>query len=273
MPIYNPYTETNDMPVIEDFLPKSESFLTYGQPIPLSQLSMTERPIVLSNYAIAFGQWANKYGVPQSAIDEYDKIRNERVANATAAMSELEQNDFWKRMAAKYKQLTSNVSGVVSNVTQGVSISLLAPFRYLMTKSLAKKGYIVKSLDSLSKVAVLFNDLVIMNKQHYDLRNYERYNLEHADAPAKEGIDPEVIKAIVSAFPPDQLAKLAKNVLDYIKNLINKKRNGEQLTPDEAAIVEQAENPTVETEGVSPVIKILGVVAILAIVTKLLKIW
>ena len=125
-----------------------------------------------------------------------------------------------KKAGKGFKHLAGNV--LKAYETAGLAV--LLPFKPLMVSALNKKGVPVSRKDKIGKIAVLFHDKVVANKQHLEYSHYEHLGEEIAFSAGKQ---------IVQA------------VIDFIQRLKDKKERGETLTPDESNIL--AHSDKVET--------------------------
>lgn len=113
--------------------------------------------------------------------------------------------------------LAGNVSQAVTDVADNVKYLPLVVFKPMMVAILKKKGESVDMSSSMSRIAPLFYDRVILKKNKI---SYESY----------ESLDPVSITALVSA------------ILSFIKGLETSKESGKSLNAEEQEILDMSKN-------------------------------
>ena len=220
MPAYNDYTKTNDFPIQSDVWQKVLG--TYRAPklgltsiirIPNSPYyGMKEFQAVASEYSKVFNEWVKKYNVPQSIIDEWNRL-------TLAAASENEQKSFWKRMAEKVSNTVTNfvqnAGAVLSNAGESALLAPLLPFKRAMVNALKRKGESVTTSTPLGEVASLFKQKIV------DRQSSTNY-LNHFD------------------ITPEQIMLLIGSILPFFTAIIGKIKSG-TASADERLIGEDAE--------------------------------
>lgn len=130
MSIYNPYTNTNDQPVITDF------------PNWASQNNVL-RQQAKQDFNNAWIGWILKYKIPQSILDEWSAKAIE-FANA----SEATKLNFWQKAKEKYQTVVKDVKEKVTDVKEKVNdIKTNNP----ITNALHSPGKATKIKDILDK--------------------------------------------------------------------------------------------------------------------------
>lgn len=202
MPRYNDYTKTNDFPIQSDVWEKVLG--NYRPPRaginsritnPNSPYKgMTEFQAVSSEYNKVFNEWVKKYNVPQSIIDEWNRL-------TLAAASENEQKSFWRRMAEKVSNTVSNfvqnAGNVLSNAGESVLLAPLLPFKRAMVNALKRKGENVTTSTPLGEVASLFKQKIVDRQSSTNYINHF-------------SLDPEQITLLISSILPFFTAILEK---------------------------------------------------------------
>jgi hypothetical protein len=200
MPTYNEYTKTNDFPIQSDVWEKVLG--TYRVPRLTSVIinpnspyrGIKELQAVNFEYSKVFNEWVKKYNVPQSVIDEWNRL-------TLAAASENEQKSFWKRMAEKVSNTVSNfvqnAGNVLSNAGESVLLAPLLPFKRAMVNALKRKGENVTTSTPLGEVASLFKQKIVDRQSSTNYINHF-------------SLDPEQITLLISSILPFFTAILEK---------------------------------------------------------------
>jgi len=194
MPTYNEYTKTNDFPIQSDVWEKVLG--TYRVPRLTSVIinpnspyaGMKELQAVNFEYSKVFNEWVKKYNVPQSIIDEWNRL-------TLAAANENEQKSFWKRMAEKVSNTVTNfvqnAGNVLSNAGESALLAPLLPFKRAMVNALKRKGENVSTSTPLGEVASLFKQKIV------DRQSTTNY-LNHAELDTQQILD--LIDKIIPFF-------------------------------------------------------------------------
>lgn len=151
---------------------------------------------------------------------------------------------------------------------------LLAPYKALMVSMLKKRGQPVTMKTNLDKVAILFYKVVVLGRQNF--KNYDSWQhlqdeaLLVDDKTGKPVLSPSEVNALTQvggtaggmaitagtqgAVPPQVgeaatklTIALTKKILQWIKEKLNKKKKGEQLTEEDKEI-DNAPIPEAPTE-------------------------
>lgn len=148
----------------------------------------------------------------------------------------------FKRAEEKAKKGLHNIIDTAKKAAGDIGFNALLPFRGVMVAALNKQGVPVAPKDRISKVALLFHDKVIRKKSHLDYTKYD-----HVD---EAGNTDEAAAGLNKSMPvsPTDIVKI---VLDFIKNLKNKKSKGEKLTPEEEQILSASENVSAKIDAVT----------------------
>lgn len=121
---------------------------------------------------------------------------------------------------------------------------VLIPYKSLMVKILKKKGHPVSMTTNLDKTANLFYSVVILGRQNF--KNYQ--NLDASQVQGLSEQHAQIFGSVASQvsggmIPKDKMTEkqkknneIALKILRWIKNLLDKKKKGEQLTEDEKEI-------------------------------------
>ncbi len=234
---YNAYTNTNDFPELEDYLPKDVFGKTNFNPMP-SELRNAKL-----NYSNALNNWLIQYKIPQAIINEW-----------IAATNSGNTEGFWQRMKQKYQTIKSNVTTFVQNNTPNLpnlfTKAALLPFKPLMVLALQKKGIPVSNSEDVVKIAAKFNDQIIVGAPYIAQRPFNNLT-GSGEGTGDGGATNELVEkgmAIAIAQSPQLIEALIKQITKYIANLKAKKAAWQQLTHDENTIIETTINAP-ESEG------------------------
>ena len=232
MPTYNAYTKTNDYPISSDVWEKVLG--TYRAP----RLGLTatikdpnspyfgksEFMAVAIEKNKLFNAWVQKYNIPQSVIDEWNR---QALANASTE----EQKSWWQKVADKVTNTVNNFVQQAGNVLQSAGESALLapllPFKKAMVNALRRKGEDVSMSSKLLDVASLFKQKIVERKS---TTNY----LEHADIDA------------------EQIMEMVKTILPFFTQILELVKSG-KATQEEKLINDDAEEEAKKaTEGGAP---------------------
>lgn len=210
MPTYNDYTKTNDFPLQEDFWPIDTR--TGRKKTPLS-MSAGEKFNARNKYNDAIKEWIKKYNIPQSVIDEWNKLAAQQFDDATA-------KSFWKRMSEKVSNTIDNfinkAEQVLKNAGENVLLAPLLPFKTAMVNALKRKGENVNSKTPLGEIASLFKQKIVDRKSS---TNY----VNHFD------------------ITPEQIMLLIGTILPFFTAIIERVKSG-KASEDERLMNSDAEN-------------------------------
>lgn len=138
------------------------------------------------------------------------------------------------------------------------SMVVLAPFKPAMKKALDKKG--IKYSNKMSDIATKFVKNVVKSNKNYenyqgDLKHYEEYealeNLEFLDQYELYWANGEIsnllegeavaVGAEGAKVGGQIVTSVIKAVIDFFKNILKKKKEGQPMTDDEQKLAEIAE--------------------------------
>lgn len=286
MPKFNAYTQTNDEPdYLVDYWPKGYSATTaFPNQINILQYPhISPTSFARSVYNGDLAMWAYNHQIPQAVLDEW-------AAQQIAWLPANDQQSFWQRMKSKYQTVVNNAVNTAQNLGNNVvefvqnavkgggagaavfNVLMLSPFRFAMIAALKKKGISISNNDNLQKVAILFYQAFVKGQNSFEMKQYE--SLENLGGPEDILINP--IDGSKNPVSPDQMQTIIKAIMDKLKALIAKKNAGIPLTAEEQKLVLDAEKASEEettSTDWTPALKVLGTIAVLAIITKLLKWW
>lgn len=218
MPVYNPYTNTSDMPIVFDFYPKDNN----GNIRRFPSITSQEKNKARNDYQLAMIQWIAKYNIPQSIIDEWNKATQNNINTDTS---------WWQNVKDKVSSTVNNIiqqgQNLLSNGGESVKWAPLLPFKPLMVNALKRKGENVSVLDKMSKISPLFKARVIEQKNNFNYADV--YHNEEVVGQVAEQLTPQAVESIVSL------------ILSFIKGIADKIKNKAQLTEEERKINEDAE--------------------------------
>lgn len=228
MPIYNAYTKTNDFPIITDAwislfgTPRPPSF---AKKILISNspyFGQSETYASAQEYNKLFNAWVQKYNIPQSVIDEWNK----QAANASTE----EQKNWWQKVADKVTNTVNNFVQQAGNVLQSAGESALLapllPFKVAMVNALKRQGENVTLNTKLGTIASLFKQKIIDRSS--------KISYEHAE----EG----------SGLTTDQILQLIDKIIPFFTLILEKVKSG-TATSDEKLINSDAESEANKTTG------------------------
>lgn len=230
MPIYNAYTKTEDFPIITDAW--ISLFGTPRPPINTRKILIANSPYFgqsetsasAQEYIKLFNAWVQKYNIPQSIIDEWNK---QTLANASTE----DQKKWWQKVADKVTNTVNNFVQQAGNVLQSAGESALLapllPFKVAMVNALKRKGENVTMNSKLLDVASLFKQKIVDRKS---TTNY----LEHADVDA------------------EQIMQLVQTILPFFTQILELVKSG-KASAEEKLINDDAEQEAKKaTEGGAP---------------------
>lgn len=114
--------------------------------------------------------------------------------------------------------------GIRTAVTKFGAVGVLIPFKGIMSKRLKELGVNTDEM-KLDEIALKFYDMVIKKKSDYEVSNF--------------------------AVPPQVIAGVVQGVIAFFKNLIDRKKRGEQLSPSEEKLAGQAEEVSEQVDDVT----------------------
>jgi len=121
----------------------------------------------------------------------------------------------------KRQETKNRIKEKIKGAAQKVGYSRLLVLKPVLVAALKKKGAKVSMSTKIDVLVPMFKDIVIDKKAVLNYEDYESNNLEHVYAEAAD--------AVVTL------------VLNFIKNLKEKKDRGEKLSPDEENILAGSE--------------------------------
>lgn len=137
------------------------------------------------------------------------------------------------KIKAKLKKAVQKVKQAAKKVaskTKDVAFAPILPFKGVMRKALDRKG-IKYDPNSLSQIAALFVHHVVKgNYGHFN------YNLLYNGPQHRMYIDGDTPQNIVA----DVALTLVTTIINYLKNLKEKKDSGQPLTADEEQVLDAA---------------------------------
>ena len=225
MPTYNAYTKTNDFPLPEDYWidPATGKKLTFFE-LNRSPVKDFIKRKADDLFQSAFREWVIKYNIPQSIIDEWNRL-------AQQAFNEAKVKSFWQRIADRVTTTVSNflsqAEQVLKNAGENVALAPLLPFKLAMVNALKRKGEDVTMTTKLGKVANLFNQKIINRSS---TTNYLNHNEEG------EGLT------------TDQILQLIDKIIPFF-TLIMQKIGAGTATSEERLINSDAESEADKTTG------------------------
>jgi hypothetical protein len=219
MPGYNEYTKTNDFPLKSDFFPPINP--TTGKRKLLFEITATDRINADRDYQNAVRQWLIKYNIPQSIIDEWNRLTQQAFDDATA-------RNFWQRIADRVSNTVNNflnqAEQVLKNAGENIALAPLLPFKVAMVNALKRQGENVTLNTKLGTVASLFKQKIIDRSS--------KISYEHAE----EG----------SGLTTDQILQLIDKIIPFFTLILEKIRNG-TATSDERLINSDAQSEAEKT--------------------------
>ena len=182
MPVYNPYTNTSDMPIVFDFYPKDER----GKIRTFPAVNAQEKDKARRDYRTAMSNWIAKYNIPQSIIDEWNRATENNVNT---------DDSWWQKIKDKVSNTVSNfvqnAGNVLSNAGESALLAPLLPFKRAMVNALKRKGESVTTSTPLGEVASLFKQKIVDRQAS---TNY----LNHAELDTQQILD--LIDKIIPFF-------------------------------------------------------------------------
>lgn len=133
----------------------------------------------------------------------------------------------------------TNAKDKVSNINLNLSLGFnaLLPFKSTMLRALKRKGVAgLKDTDSIKKIALMFFNVIVSGKSSLDYAFFEQFNHAEEDGNYTD-TGSELITEAGESIP---YLAIITSIMNYIKNIFQKKDNGSTLNPDEAAIAEDA---------------------------------
>lgn len=142
---------------------------------------------------------------------------------------------FKGKLKGKIKSLKNKTP--LKNAIDSKGFLVLLPYKPLMLKILAKKGFRVPASTSIKKVSLLFYSVVVRGNRNFEFKHLNRMSNYHH---LEEGIDSEsakMIAQVASASAPS----IIQGIIEWIKNVLAKKNRGEQLNENENIVIDEQE--------------------------------
>lgn len=226
MPKYNPYTNTTDEPIIEDFMIPGKTMQDYMM-MPGGGLQMLR-----NQYSVAYGIWAAKHNIPQSVLDEWYKI-------AYSQLPQVEKDKFWQNLkdranevkgtiVSTVNQVKGKAEDILKNGQEKALLVLFAPFT-IVAKTFLKSRGVAPASDPKVLVRQVFDN---MPKRGFGF-----------DAPAAGtgGAGAGGEGGSNFTITPDMVTVVIQFLNTIFKSIKEKKANGEKLSDDEQKIMNAAD--------------------------------
>lgn len=154
---------------------------------------------------LALNATVEGYEIGNLSKDDRKNKRAEKKASKADEKAEKKE-----KRGEKLEKFGNKIKGAVAKFG---AIGVLIPFKGIMSKRLQKDGVAVP--EKLDDIAVLFFDRYIKKdkKESYEVGNF---------------------------IPPQLVAGIVQGVIAFFKNLIDRKKNGEKLTPAEEEMANKA---------------------------------
>lgn len=180
----------------------------------------------------------------KKTADKVTTAKNKRLQKTKARV---------KKATSKVKVVTKKIKGGVkqrlSNIAKSKGFIVLAPYKQVMRAILKKRGHAVSNSASIQVVATMFNDVVIKGKAHFDYNYYNK--LQHVSEVesglAAKGLSYGLQVATGGTVSSTATVGIIQNILNWFKNIGNKKAQGQALSEEETLAAEEDEK--IEAKG------------------------
>lgn len=250
--VYNDYSNVSDMPL---------GIMNINVPV-------SKKGMLNSLFQILMAEWVKYYKIPQSVIDEWNRLT---LAGADAN----QQKTFWQKVkdaaTNTFSTIQTGVTTVIedakelggnlgdklqtflNNAPQNVAFASLLPFVPAMRNQLNKRGFSVSGLGILD-ISKMFLDKVVNSSSSYEFAHLDPASAA-AFAASPEGKD------------------MIKQILDFFLSLANKptlSSNDKEMLKDAEGGLDEILTPS-KGFDVSSLLKYLAIIAAFVIGYKIFK--
>lgn len=143
------------------------------------------------------------------------------------------------------------VKSKISNAAQSKGFIVLAPYKQVMRAILKKRGHQTSNNASIKDITLLFYDAVIRGIKNFNYNHYSEYGRQHIDASSAiaTGGSIGIAAATGGVIPPAATKGIIEAILNWFKNIGNKKAQGQPLQEEEKMAAEADQK--IEEKGIA----------------------